>query len=71
MIAPSFGLTATGRILPRIALDLTTALLDSRVAVSRSGDTATATNGLGVIVDVNANLPRSDHDPVISACGDC
>jgi hypothetical protein len=68
MITPSYSMTATERVLPRLALDFTTAALDSRVAVVRAGDTATVINSSGVIVGVNANLPRFDFDPVTLAC---
>jgi len=33
MITPSFSLTATERVLPKLALDFTTANLDSRVTL--------------------------------------
>jgi hypothetical protein len=68
MITPSFALTATERILPRMALDFTTASLDSRVTFTRSGNTATVTNSSGFIVPINANLPRFDYDPLTLAC---
>jgi hypothetical protein len=68
MITPSFALTATERILPRMALDFTTAALDSRVTFTRAGNTATVTNSSGVIVGINANLPRFDYNPVTLAC---
>ncbi len=57
-------MTATERVLPRLALDFTTASLDSRVTVSRALDTATRINSSGFIETVNANLPRFDYDPV-------
>ena len=50
MIAPSFSLTATERVLPRMALDFTTASLDARVTFTRSGNTATVTNSSGFVV---------------------
>jgi hypothetical protein len=68
MITASFGLTATERVLPRLALDFTTATLDARVTFTRTGDTATVTNSSGVIVGINANLPRFDYDPTTLAC---
>ncbi len=62
-------MTATERVLPRLALDFTTASLDSRVTVSRALDTATRINSSGFIETVNANLPRFDYDPVtIGTC---
>lgn len=68
MITPSYALTATERILPRMALDFTTATLDPRVTFTRSGNTATVTNSSGVIVAINANLPRFDFDPTSLVC---
>jgi hypothetical protein len=44
MITASFALTATERVLPRMALDFTTAILDSRVTFTRSENTATFFN---------------------------
>lgn len=68
MITPSYSLTATERVLPRLALDFSTALLDSRITFTRSGNTATVTNSSGVIVAINANLPRFDFDPTTLVC---
>ena len=68
MITPSFALTATERVLPRLALDFTTATLDSRITFTRSGNTATVTNSSGVIAAINANLPRFDYDPTTLKC---
>jgi hypothetical protein len=68
MITPSYSLTATERVLPRLALDFTTAALDPRVTFTRTGNTATVTNSSGVIVDINADLPRFDFDPVTLVC---
>ena len=68
MITPSFGLTATERVLPRLALNFTTAILDSRVTFTRSGNTATVTDSSGVIVAINANLPRFDYNPTTIVC---
>ena len=64
MITPGFNLTATERVLPRLALDFTTASLDPRVTVTRALNTATRVNSSGLIETVNANLPRFDYDPV-------
>jgi hypothetical protein len=68
MITPSYGLTATERVLPRLALDFTTASLDSRITFTRSGNTATVTNSSGLIAGVNADLPRFDFDPITKIC---
>lgn len=68
MITPAYAPTATERVLPRLALDFTTASLDARVTVTRALNTATAINSSGVIAAVNANLPRFDYDPVALTC---
>lgn len=68
MITPSFGLTATERVLPRLALDFTTASLDSRITFTRALNTATRTNASGFVEVVNADLPRFDYDPITLAC---
>jgi hypothetical protein len=67
MITPAYSPTATERVLPRMALDITTGVLDSRVTVTRALDTATRVNSSGYIETVNANLPRFDYDPVTLA----
>ena len=67
MITPAYSLTATERVLPRMALDFTTGVLDPRVTVTRALDTATAINSSGFIAIVNANLPRFDYDPATLA----
>lgn len=67
MITPSFSSTATERVLPRLALDFTTGVLDPRVTVARALNTATRVNSSGLIEIVNANLPRFDYDPVTLA----
>lgn len=61
MITPGFSLTATERVLPKLALDFTTASLDPRITFTRALNTATVINSSGVIVGVNANLPRFDY----------
>ena len=68
MITPSFGLTATERVLPSMALDFTTASLDSRVTFTRSGATATRVNASGLIAAVPANTARFDFDPTTLVC---
>jgi hypothetical protein len=68
MITPSFGLTATERVLPKLALDFTTASLDPRVTFTRTGNTATVTNSSGNVVSINADLPRFDYDPITLVC---
>ena len=57
MITPSYSLTATERVLPKLALDFTTASLDARVTFTRTGNTATVVNSSGYVVPINANLP--------------
>lgn len=61
MITPSFSLTATERVLPKLALDFTTASLDGRVTFTRTGNTATVVNSSGNVVGINADLPRFDY----------
>lgn len=68
MITPSFSITATERVLPAMALDFTTASLDSRVTFTRTGNTATCVNSSGFVAIVNANLPRFDYNPITLAC---
>jgi hypothetical protein len=68
MITPSFSLTATERVLPKLALDFTTASLDPRVTFTRAGNTATVVNSSGYVTPINADLPRFDYDPVTLAC---
>ena len=68
MITPAYSLTATERVLPRLALDFTTGALDARVTVARALNTATAVNSSGYVATVNADLPRFDYDPVTLAC---
>ena len=67
MLTPGYALTATERILPSMALDFTTGVLDPRVTFTRALNTATRTNASGLIEVVNANLPRFDYDPVTLA----
>lgn len=64
MITPAYSMTATERVLPRLALDFTTAALDPRVTVARALNTATCVNSSGFIETVNANLPRFDYSPI-------
>lgn len=68
MITPAYGLTATERVLPRLALDFTTAVADPRVATARAANTATRFNQNGLIEIVNANLPRFDFSPTALTC---
>ena len=67
MITPTFGLTATERVLPRLALDFTTASLDPRITFTRAANTATRINSSGVLEVVNADTPRFDYNPVTLA----
>lgn len=68
MIIPSFGLTATERVLPKLALDFTTASLDSRVTFTRSGGTSTVVSSNGYITSAGVDVPRFDYDPVTLVC---
>ena len=67
MITPAYSPTATERVLPRMALDFTTGVLDPRVTVTRALNTATRINASGLVEIVNANLPRFDYNPTTLA----
>jgi hypothetical protein len=60
MITPSFGLTATERVLPRLALDWTTGLVQSGVDVTRAGE-ATFVGSNGLIQSATADTQRIDY----------
>lgn len=71
MITPAFGLTATERVLPKLALDFTTAVLDARVTFTRTtgaANPATYINSSGVVTAATDNQPRFDYDPITLAC---
>lgn len=71
MITPSFGFTATERVLPRLALDFTTASLDPRITFTRTTDAlnpATYINSFGIITAATNDQPRFDYDPVTFVC---
>lgn len=71
MITPAFNITATERVLPRLALDFTTAALDSRVTFSRTtsaANPATYVASSGYIEAATDNQPRFDYDPVTLTC---
>lgn len=71
MITSSFSLTATERVLPRLALDFTTASLDPRVTFTRTSgasNPATYIDSSGVITAATNNQPRFDYDPVTLVC---
>lgn len=61
MITPSFGLTSTERVLPRLALDFTSAIMDPRVTITRAANTATCTTASNAVEIVAQNLPRFDY----------
>lgn len=67
MITPSFGLTATERVLPSLTLDFMGATIDPRITFTRAGTTATRVNASGNIESVAADTPRFDYDPVTLA----
>jgi hypothetical protein len=67
MITPSYSLTATERVLPRLALDFTTGVLDSRITFTRS-TTATFTGSDGLIQSAAINAPRFDYNPSTLVC---
>jgi hypothetical protein len=60
MITPSYGLTATERVLPRLALDWTTGLSQSGVDVTRAG-VATFIGSNGLVQSATADTQRVDY----------
>jgi hypothetical protein len=60
MITPSYGLTATERVLPRLALDWTTGLAQPGVDVTRAG-VATFVGSNGLIQSASVNTQRIDY----------
>lgn len=71
MITPAFGLTATERVLPKLALDFTTASLDPRVTFTRTtgaSNPATFVNSSGYVTAATNNQPRFDYDPIALTC---
>lgn len=71
MITPSFGLTATERVLPKLALDFTTASLDPRITFTRTTDAtypATYINSSGILTSATNNQPRFDYNPTTLVC---
>ena len=71
MITPSFSPTATEQVLPKLALDFTTASLDSRVTFTRTTDAthpATYVASTGYITAATNNQPRFDYNPITLAC---
>ena len=71
MITPSFSPTATERVLPKLALDFTTASLDPRVTFARTTDAthpATYVASTGYVTAATNNQPRFDYNPITLAC---
>jgi len=71
MITPAFSLTATERVLPKLALDFTTASLDPRITFTRTtgaSNPATYVNNGGAVTAATNNQPRFDYDPVTLVC---
>lgn len=71
MITPSFGLTATERVLPKLALDFTNASLDPRVTFTRTtsaSNPATYVDSNGTITLATDNQPRFDYNPITLVC---
>jgi hypothetical protein len=60
MITPSYGLTATERVLPSFTLDWTTGLVQSTVDVTRAG-VATFVGSNGLIQSASADTQRIDY----------
>jgi len=71
MITPSFSLTATAQVLPKLALDFTTALLDSRITFTRTtgaSNPATYIDSSGFVAVATNNQPRFDYNPITLVC---
>lgn len=71
MITPSFGVTATERVLPKLALNFLNASLDSRVTFTRTtgaSNPATYVNNNGYVANATNNQPRFDYNPITLAC---
>jgi len=68
VFTPAYSLTATERVLPNLAIDFTTGIVDPRIVCSRVGSTATRTNASGVLEVVAADTSRLDFDPVTLQC---
>ena len=71
MITPSYSITATERVLPKLALDFTTATLDPRVTFARTtgaSNPATYVNSSGYVVAATDNQPRFDYNPITLVC---
>jgi hypothetical protein len=66
MITPAYSATATERVLPRMALDFTTGVLDPRVTFTRAS-TATVVGSNGLIQSAAINAPRFDYNPATLA----
>ena len=66
MITPAYAITATERVLPRMALDFTTGVLDPRVTFTRAS-TATFVGSNGLIQTAAINGPRFDYNPATLA----
>jgi len=62
VITPAYSPTATERVLPRMALDFTTGVLDPRVTFTRAS-TATFVGSNGLIQTAAINAPRFDYSP--------
>lgn len=60
MITPSYGLTATERVLPSFTLDWTTGLVQSTVDVTRAG-VATFIDSDGILQNASADTQRIDY----------
>lgn len=71
MITPSFSITATERVLPKLALDFTVGALDPRITFVRTTDVtnpATYIGNNGYVVNATNNQPRFDYDSATLVC---
>lgn len=63
MLTPTYGMTATERVLPRTTLNFLSGALDPLITFARTDNTATVIDSSGVVASINADLPRFDYDP--------
>jgi hypothetical protein len=66
MVTPAFNFTATERVLPALALDFTTGILDPRITFTRTS-TGTYYAESGVLQTASSNVARFQHNPLTGA----
>ena len=71
MITPSFNITATERVLPKLAIDFTSGTIDPRITFTRTTNAtnpATYVGSDGLIKSATNNQPRFDYNPTTLVC---